>query len=305
MAPQLLDRSVVEVVVGFLFGLRNNRLQLHVRTLLLNQLLSLREPAGPYGDHQVDRLSLALRLHHRTDLHAGAFLSIIGRRGREQLLRLQKQRLVQKLRLCLTPLQKAHGGINLLFLLRFLSFFFALVRSFGFRAHEHENDIQNVEQNEAQGFPELDFRIEKDKNKVDDAAQIEQAITKERATVNDAIREHCHAAGDNRGHKHTCTHVCTHTDLRVAGKHGNNQGKHIRRAIAESEECDSCDARRDVELFNDGVHDKAKVVICCRCQKREQQHQNDYPEDREPDTGAFRTTILKISTIGEKENTNK
>ena len=47
MTPQLLDRSVIEVVAAFFFSLRDNRLQLHVRTLLLNQLLRIRKQASP------------------------------------------------------------------------------------------------------------------------------------------------------------------------------------------------------------------------------------------------------------------
>ena len=60
-----------------------------------------------------------------------------------------------------------------------------------------------------------------------------------------------------------------------------------------------------MQLLDNGVHDNAKVVIGCRCQKREQKNQNNHPKDREPNASISGATVLKISEIEDKENTYK
>ena len=60
-----------------------------------------------------------------------------------------------------------------------------------------------------------------------------------------------------------------------------------------------------MQLLDNGVHDNTKVVIGGRCQKREQQYQNNHPQDRKPNACIFGATVLKIPEIEDKENTYK
>lgn len=145
-----------------------------------------------------------------------------------------------------------------------------------------DGDVNGVEEEEADGLPHLDMLVEEDEDQVDHRHQVEDDVAEEGRLVDLAVGENGHASRDDGGDKHAGSHVRANADLGHATQNGHDQREYIRGTVSEGEERDSGNARRNVELLHNGVHDNTEVTVCSRCKEDEKENQNEHPQKREP-----------------------
>ena len=157
-----------------------------------------------------------------------------------------------------------------------------------------DGDVDGVEEKETDGLPQLDLLVEEDDDQVDHRDEVEEDVAEEGSLVDLAVGENGHASCDDGRDEHAGSHVRTNADLGHAAEDGHDQRKHVRGTVTEGEERHSGDARRNVELLHDGIHDDAEVTVCRRRKKGKEKNQNEHPEKRKPLLCRGRTTVLEV-----------
>ena len=102
-------------------------------------------------------------------------------------------------------------------------------------------DVNRVEDEEADRFPQLDALVEEDEDQVGDAEGVEENVAQEGVLVDLAVGEDGDASGDDGGDEQTGTHIGAHTNLRHSRKHGDDQREHVGSSVAKGQEGDACD----------------------------------------------------------------
>lgn len=170
------------------------------------------------------------------------------------------------------------------------------------------SDVDEVDENESNSFPNGNVLVEEHNDQIDDRANVEDDIAEEGALVDRAVRGDSNQSSDHRGDEHSSTRVCSHTDLSHTGHDGHHEGEYIGSTVSEGEEGHSyelistmptarstCNARRDMKLIDDRLHHHAEILIGSTCKQGEEENQDKHPQKRQPGSGGRGTAVLEVA----------
>lgn len=140
-------------------------------------------------------------------------------------------------------------------------------------------DVDQVDDDEADDFPELDLLVEEDDRHVNGGHDIRDNVAVEGQRIDLAL---AHKRNDARNHgrdEQPSPEIRSHPNVAMSADNGGHQSKDIRTSISKGKERDTCDTRRDSHFLHHVGQGDTKVLVCRCGQNVDYEREHQKPKD--------------------------